>query len=163
MNAKLLCLSLIVFIFLFGCSQGKETIGDESSNPKEDLNATSQKPPSLTVAIHEEEIAAALGAYTWSYYDQEAGGMVAIEAESLPPSELAGSRKAPAVNSDTSIELNFEEEPISYKVNIWDAADKLKGSFKEVQLNGRSGRTIYEVVATWKRGTGHYVFPLNVE
>jgi len=39
----------------------------------------------------------------------------------------------------------------------------LKGSFKEVQLNGESGRTVYEVVATWERGTGHYVFPLNVE
>ncbi|QKX50083.1 hypothetical protein HF394_05495 [Planococcus glaciei] len=163
MNAKLLCLSLMVFFFLFGCSQGKETIGDENSNPDEDLNATSQKPPSLTVTIQEEEIAAVLGAYKWSYYDQKAGGMAAIEAESLPPSELAGSRKAPAVNSDTSIELNFEEEPISYKVNIWDAADKLKGSFKEVQLNGESGRTVYEVVATWERGTGHYVFPLNVE
>lgn len=163
MNFKILYTSLMAFLILWSCSLEKEAIEIENSNPEEDLNATSQKPPSLTATIQEEEIAAVLGAYTWSYYDQKAGGMAAIEAESLPPSELAGSRKAPAVNSDTSIELNFEEEPISYKVNIWDAADKLKGSFKEVQLNGESGRTVYEVVATWERGTGHYVFPLNVE
>lgn len=163
MNVKLLCISLIVFIFLFGFSQVKETIGDENSKSDEILYAASQKPPALTVTIHEEEFPAALGAYTWSYFDQEAGGIAAIETESLPPFELAGSRKAPAVNSDTPIELKFEEEPISYKVNIWDAADKLKGSFKEVQLKGESGRTVYEVVATWERGTGHYVFPLNVK
>lgn len=160
MNFKLLYIIILIFLILSGCSQEKEIARNASG---EDVNTISQKPPSLTVAINEEEFFTALGAYKWSYYDQKAGGMAAIEAESLPPSELAGSRKAPAVNSDTSIELNFEEEPISYKVNIWDAADKLKGSFKEVQLNGESGRTVYEVVATWERGTGHYVFPLNVE
>ncbi|MBZ5199847.1 hypothetical protein HU147_01350 [Planomicrobium chinense] len=163
MNFKILYISLMAILILWSCSPEKEAIEIENSNPDEDLNAASQKPPSLTVTIHEEEIAAALGAYTWSYFDQEAGGMVAVEAESLPPSKLAGGRKAPAVNLATSIKLKFEEEPISYKVNIWDTADKLKGSFKEVQLNGESGRTVYEVVATWEQGASHYVFPLNVE
>ncbi|MGE6412961.1 hypothetical protein ACQKDD_02165 [Planococcus kocurii] len=88
--------------------------------------------------------------------------MVEIEAETIGVSELVGDRNGPIVNTSTSIELQFEEEPISYQVNIWDSTDNLKGSFKDVVLDGQSGKTIYEVVATWERGTGYYVFPLTI-
>ncbi|WKA60315.1 hypothetical protein QWY16_09490 [Planococcus shenhongbingii] len=104
-----------------------------------------------------------MGGYDWSYFDQEENSMASVQAETIPVSELVGKRKGPTVNSDTSIELKFEEEPISYQVNTWDSAGNITGSFKDVVLDGQSGRTIYEVVATWERGTGHYFFPLTIE
>ncbi|MDN7245581.1 hypothetical protein [Planococcus shenhongbingii] len=165
MKSKFLFLSMLFIFVLVGCSQEKEVIkNDKNMNSTvENVKYTSQKPPQLKIGVNEEEFPAALGGYDWSYFDQEENSMASVQAETIPVSELVGKRKGPAVNSDTSIELKFEEEPISYQVNTWDSAGNITGSFKDVVLDGQSGRTIYEVVATWEQGTGHYFFPLTIE
>ncbi|MBD8015131.1 hypothetical protein [Planococcus wigleyi] len=165
MRAKLLFLSMLIIFVLAGCSQEKEAIKNEknTSDAGESVKHTEQKPPQLKIVVNEEAFSAALGGYAWSYFDQEENSMVEIEAETIGVSELVGDRKGPIVNTSTSIELKFEEEPISYQVNIWDSTDNVKGSFKDIVLDGQTGKTIYEVVATWERGTGHYFFPLTIE
>ena len=165
MKSKLLFLSILIIFVLAGCSQEKEATKNEKnmSDSVENVKYTEKKPPQLKIGVNEEEVSAALGGYAWSYFDQEENSMVEIEAETIGVSELVGDRKGPIVNAGTSIELKFEEEPISYQVNIWDSTDNIKGSFKDVVLDGQSGKTIYEVVATWERGTGRYFFPLTIE
>ncbi|KAA0957608.1 hypothetical protein ACQKDB_08815 [Planococcus kocurii] len=164
MKSKLLFLSMLMIVVLAGCYQEKEATENEKnmSNSVGNVKYTEKKPPQLKIEVNEEEFSAALGGYAWSYFDQEENSMVEIEAETIGISELVGDRNGPIVNTSTSIELQFEEEPISYQVNIWDSTDNLKGSFKDVVLDGQSGKTIYEVVATWERGTGYYVFPLTI-
>ncbi|AQU79264.1 MULTISPECIES: hypothetical protein [Planococcus] len=165
MKSKLLFLSMLMIVVLAGCSQEKEATENEKnmSDSVGNVKYTEKKPPQLKIEVNEEEFSAALGGYAWSYFDQEENSMVEIEAEAIGVSELVGDRNGPIVNTSTSIELQFEEEPISYQVNIWDSTDNLKGSFKDVVLDGQSGKTIYEVVATWERGTGYYVFPLTIK
>lgn len=165
MKSKLLLFSMLSIFVLVGCYQEREATKNDKSmgDFMENVKHTEQKPPQLKIEVNEEEFSAALGGYAWSYFDQEEDSMVGIEAETIPVPELVGDRKGPTVNSDTSIELMFEEEPNSYQVTIWDSADGIKGSFKDVVLDGQSGRMIYEVVATWERGTVHYFFPLTIE
>ena len=165
MKSKLLFLSMLLIFILAGCSQEKEATKNEKnmSDSVENVKYTEKKPPQLKIGVNEEEFSAALGGYAWSYFDQEENSMVEIEAETIGVSELVGDRKGPIVNAGTSIELKFEEEPISYQVNIWDSTDNIKGSFKDVVLDGQSGKTIYEIVANWEQGTGHYFFPLTIE
>lgn len=165
MKFQFLFLSMLFIFVLVGCSQEKEVIKiDENTNSSvENVKYTSQKPPQLIIGVNEEEFPATLGGYDWSYFDQKENSMASVQAETTAVSELVGKRKGPTVNSNTSIKLKFKEEPISYQVNTWDSADKITGSFKDIVLDIQSGRTIYEVVATWEQGTGHYFFPLTIE
>lgn len=165
MKSKLLFLSMLIIFVLAGCSQESEATKNEEnmSESGENVKHTEQKPPQLKIRVNQEEFSAALGGYAWSYFDQKENSMVEIETETIGVSELIGDRKGPIVNSGTSIELMFEEEPISYQVNIWDSTENIKGSFEDIVLDGQSGKTIYEVVATWEQGTGHYFFPLTIE
>lgn len=162
MKAKLLLCMLVIFVVV-GCSQEKEVIKHEKNNSAsaENRKDLSQKPPNLKVSVNGEEFFAAANGYSWSYYDEEDNSMVGIEAEVVPISDLIGNRKGPAVNSDTPIELKFEEEPISYEVYVLGSFPHKRGT--DVVLDKQSGRTIYEVKATWKQGTGYYVFPLTIK
>ena len=162
MKSKLLLCMLVIFVIV-GCSQEKKVI-----NHEKDINASaenrkdlSQKPPNLKVSVNGEEFFAATNGYSWSYYDEEEKSMAGIEAEVVPVPDLIGNRKGAAVNSDTSIELKFVEEPISYEVYVLGSFPHNKGT--DVVLDKQSGRTIYEVKATWEQGTGYYVFPLTIE
>lgn len=163
MKSKLFLLCMLVIFVTVGCSQEKEVVNHEKNNSPsaENRKNTSQKPPNLKVAVNGEEFYAASAGYSWSYYDEEEKSMGGIEAEVVPISDLIGNRKGPAVNSATSIELKFEEEPISYEVYVSGSFPYNRGT--DVVLEKQSGRTIYEVKATWEQGTGNYIFPLTVE
>ncbi|WP_422123325.1 hypothetical protein DHX103_00495 [Planococcus sp. X10-3] len=162
MNAKLLLCMLVIFVIV-GCSQEKEVIKHEENNSTsvENRKDTIQKPPNLKVSVNGEAFMAASHGYSWSYYDEEEKSMAGIEAEVVAVSDLIGNRKGPAVNPDTSIELKFAEEPISYEVYVLGSFPSNRGT--DVVLDKQSGRTIYEVKATWEQGTGYYVFPLTIE
>lgn len=162
---KILFLSSISIFIMIGCVQENQVSENEKdmSSTEGNIEYFSQKPPHLKVKINEDEFSAGLSGYEWSYYDQEENMMATVQTESISPSELVGNRKAPEVNSKTSIKFIFEEEPLSYQVIIWGAKNNSMGSSKEVVLDGQSGRTIYEVAATWEQGTGHYYFPLTVK
>ncbi len=166
MRVKCLLLLILMPFLLIGCSQKNEVAGkeiDSKNGSVENTEYISQKPPQLRVAVNGEEQIAALNGYSWGYFDEEKNSMVGIEAEFIGVSQLMGSRKGPVATSDTSIELKFEEEPLSYWVHIREPAGNVTGFSKEVVLDGQSGRTIYEVAATWEQGTGHYYFSLTVE
>lgn len=162
MKAKLLLSMLVIFVIV-GCSQEKEFIKHEKdiSTSAENRKHISQKPPNLKVSVNGEEFFAATNGYSWSYYDEEEKSMAGIEAEVVSVSDLIGNRKGAAVNSDTPIELKFVEEPISYEVNVLGSFPHNRGT--DVVLDKQSGRTIYEVKATWEQGTGYYIFPLTIE
>ena len=163
MNYKILYVIIAIIFFIAGCSQEKEIIKHEENNSTsaENRKNTSQKPPNLKVSVNGEEFYAASAGYSWSYYDEEEKSMAGIDAEVVPISDLIGNRKGPAVNSDTSIELIFEEEPISYEVYVLGSFPSNRGT--DIILDKQSGRTIYKVKATWEQGTGYYVFPLTIE
>lgn len=163
MNYKILYVIIAIIFFIAGCSQEKEVIKHEENNSTsaENRKDTIQKPPNLKVSVNGEAFMAASHGYSWSYYDEEEKSMASISAEVVPVSDLIGNRKGPAVNSDTSIELKFEEEPISYEVYVLGSFPPNRGT--DVVLDKQSGRTIYEVKATWEQGTGYYIFPLTIE
>lgn len=89
--------------------------------------------------------------------------MATIEVETVGAEALLENRKAPSVDSDSTIELIFEEEPLTYQVNVLGSFYNRDKEQKDVVLDGQSGRTGFEVKATWEQGTVYYVFPLDVE
>lgn len=165
MNSKILLLSAIVIFLLIGCSKGEEIVKNEESTDAvmEDLKNTSQNPPTLKLEINKKEISSVLGAYNWSYFDKEENSMALVEKEALSPTDLGINQKSFVVDSNSTVELKFEKEPISYKVNIWDSKNNMKGPFNDVLLNEQKGKTIYEIIATWEQGTAHYIFSLDIK
>lgn len=165
MSWKFLCLNIALLFMLIGCSQGKEVIESEevSSNSTETIQNFIQKPPNLKVTVNGQNFMAAMNGYAWSYFDEEENLMVGIEAETVGADALLENRKAPSVDRDSTIELIFKEEPLTYQVNVLDSFYNRDKQQKNVVLDGQSGRTGYEVKATWEQGTAYYVFPLDVE
>ncbi|WP_271852628.1 hypothetical protein [Planococcus maritimus] len=162
MKTNLLLYMLAIFMIV-GCSQEMEVIkhGKGNRTSAESPKNTSQRPPNLKISVNDKEFIAALNGYSWSYYDEAEKSMAGIEAEVISVSDLIGNREAPVVNSDTSIELKFEEKPTFYEVYVLGSVP-LKGG-TDVILDRQVGRTVYEVKATWEQGTGYYVFPLTIE
>lgn len=165
MTLRQLFLMSILISMMVGCSSKNPLVQNarDMNTSSENLESISQNPPQMKIEINGEQFMAALSGYAWSYFDPEENAMATVQAESISPSELLGNRSAPKVNSKTSIQFKFETDPLSYKVTIWEAEKNLKSSSDMVVLDGQTGRTIYEVTATWEQGTAHYFFPLMVE
>lgn len=155
----------MLLIIMAGCVPKYQVVENEkiSSHSKRNLEYLSQKPPQMKIEINDEKILAVLSGYEWSFFDEEENRTATVQAESISPSELLDNRRAPSVNSKTSIQFEFDREPHSYKVTIWEAKKFLNSSSDVVVLDGERGRTIYEVTATWEQGTAHYFFPLTIE
>lgn len=163
MNRKILCLSIALLLMLIGCSQEKEIVKSEeaSSDTAENRQDVSQRPPNLKISVDGQSFIAAMNGYQWSYFDEEENAMATIEAETVGADALLENRKAPAVSSDSIIELQFKEEPLTYQVNVFDSFYRKDQT--DVVLDGQNGRTVYEVKATWEHGTGFYAFPLDIQ
>lgn len=86
-----------------------------------------------------------------------------IEADSLPPSEILNVEDAIGVNLNQPIKLNFEKEPIEYEIRVWDNENNVIASYKDFDDVEEKGKTIYEILATWKAGRVSYVIALNVQ
>lgn len=115
------------------------------------------KPPSLTVYVGEEPLSPTLGTYSW--IDETGSG---IEADSVAPPELVKNNNPMSVTVDTNIELEFDEQPASYTVRIWEEDHNIKSESNKVVLSDK-GRVIYEVLAHWEQGVASYAFALNIE
>lgn len=163
MKLKIVVLIAIILLGASGCSKEKEAVMAENpvNPPIKSIENLGETPPDLKVLVDGIEIAALRGGYSWSYFDEEENAMVSMEAESLSPLEIAENQKAPSVNADAEIELNFEKEPKSYKVQIWDETGAAKGSYPKIVLNESNGKSIYQVLAHWEQGTVSYVFSLT--
>jgi hypothetical protein len=170
MNFKLsfLTLTLIFLLSMMGCSG----INDANESPDNDrpivesgigktFEATTLEPPTLSIDVGEKTLKPTLGTYSW-IFENEDGTETAVESDSLAPPELINNDNSLQVTVDTKVELNFEIQPDSYSVRIWDDDNNVIGASNKVVLFGK-GKVIYEVLAHWEQGTASYVFSLDVE
>ena len=165
-------LTLVFLLSMMGCSSinstnikpdndGKFVEGGSGETLDDSSGDTIPKPPSLTIYVGDETVRPSLGTYSWSI-DNEDGTVSAIEVDSSAPPELVKNNNPLQVTVDTNVELNFEIQPDSYTVRIWDDANNVISTSDKVVLSGK-GKVIYEVLAHWKQGTASYAFSLNVE
>ncbi|TWT06479.1 hypothetical protein FQV26_01300 [Planococcus sp. CPCC 101016] len=163
MKLKAGILATIILLGMSGCSKEKEAVPAENpvNPPIENRENLGETPPALKVLVDGMEIAALRGGYSWSYFDEKENAMVSMEAESLSPQELAKNQKAPSVDADTEIELQFDNEPTAYEVQVWDATGAVKENSPEIVVDDSPGKSIYQVLAHWEQGTGSYVFSIT--
>lgn len=167
---SLIGITLFLVSGLVACSNSKASIneqneisnGDEKSQGA-NLVTSNEKPPVLTITVGEEIINTNRGGYSWSYLDPKTGQTMGIEADSLPPSEILNVEDAIGVNLNQPIKLNFEKEPIEYEIRVWDNENNVIASYKDFDDVEEKGKTIYEILATWKAGRVSYVIALNVQ
>lgn len=165
MNFKLWVLGIIILAVLAACSEEKEAATTEKTVQPviENVEDLGENPPALNVMVDGMEISSIRSGYSWSYFDEQENAMALVETESLSPMELAENQKAPAVSGTAVIDLDFEKEPDSYEVQIWNGDGVGRGIYKEVVLHESSGRTVYQVIAHWEQGTVRYIFALMIE
>lgn len=142
-------LTFICLILLMGCSDKNDTI-----------ETATLKPPDLTIHVGDETIKPVLGTYSWSI-DNGDGTETGVDSDSDIAPELVKDIDPIHVTEDTNIELEFEKQPDNYTVNIWEDND-IASTSNDVDLSGH-GEVIYEIVAHWQQGTGHYAFVLYIE
>lgn len=170
MKSKLIAasVSLIFMLSLVACSDTNETDNemneaDSELNEVADTpsNASNPEPPALTIHADRIMFSPVLGTYSWSV-DNGDGTYDGIEADSAAPPELVRMTDPIQVTEDTTITLDFEEEPDSYTVRIWDEDNTILSSSDDVDLSGE-GEVFYEVWARWPQGTASYAFSLDIE
>ncbi|SDJ12850.1 hypothetical protein [Salimicrobium halophilum] len=122
---------------------------------------TMPEPPELTVHIGKQELSPTLGSYDWRV-DQGDGTGTQVQADSMPPPELVKNNKPLKTSRDVNIELEFENQPESYKVKIWNVENEVINTSENINLSGK-GEIIYEIFADWKQGTASYAFKLYIE
>lgn len=153
-------------LILTGCNDTNQDVDDNSGVEQDDHSEgdstnPNNEPPSLIVLVGEETIIPEVGTYSWST-DNEDGTVGGIEADSLSPSELNLPSNHEDVSADTSIELEFDEEPQNYTVRVWDEDGDIINESSEFIIFGE-GEIIYEILAQWEQGTVSYVFSLIIE
>ena len=167
MKSKLsaVTLTLATILSLAACSETNGTDNetdnelDETTAPASDESYS--EPPNLTIHADREMFSPVLGTYSWTI-DNEDGTQTSVEADSAAPPELVRMTDPIKVIEDTMLTLDFEEEPDSYTVMIWDEDNHILSESDEVDLSGE-GEVIYEVVAHWPQGTASYAFLLIIE
>ncbi len=161
-------LSLIALLSLTGCMGNSDT--DQENNSNEETGQISTdvspeearpKPPELLIQVGEETLSPVLGTYSWSV-ENEDRTFDGIEVDSVAPPELVRTTEPIQVTEDTTIMLDFEEEPDSYTVRIWDEDNTILSESSDIDLSGE-GEVIYEILAHWPQGTASYAFSLEIE
>lgn len=76
--------------------------------------------PSLTLRFGVETIPTTVGIYTWTGVDEKTGESISIEAQALSPQEIVHNDNHLFIDSTAKIDVNFETEPITYEVKLWD-------------------------------------------
>ncbi|WP_092491166.1 hypothetical protein [Virgibacillus salinus] len=66
------------------------------------------------------------------------------------------------VTTDSNVKLDFEKEPDSYTIRIWDDDNNIINESDKVVFSG-VGKVIYEVLVKWDQGTASYAFSLNIK
>lgn len=167
---SLIGITLFLLSALIACSNSKasnneqnEILNGDEKSQEANLVTSNEKPPVLTITVGEEIINTYRGGYSWSYLDPKTGQTMGIEADSLPPSEILNVEDAIGVNLNQPIKLNFEKEPIEYEIRVWDNENNVIDTYKDFDDVEEKGKTIYEILATWKAGRVSYVIALNVQ
>lgn len=172
MDFKLGTIMLIGILSLMGCSDANEMSGEmENNSPNEEVSnnddldgsseESSHEPPSLIIHVGEETLNPVLGTYSWSIENDD-GTVNGTEADSDAPPELVRTSEPMQVTEDTTIELDFEEQPDSYSIRIWDEDNNIISTSDKVDLSSE-GEVIYEVLTHWEQGTASYAFSLIIE
>lgn len=168
MKLKVYTFILIGVLALAGCSDTDETsdegnVNNESEQIGNDVSPEEARPepPELSIQVGEESFNSILGTYSWSV-ENEDSTFDGIEVDSVAPPELVSTMDPLQVTADTTITLDFEEEPDRYTVRIWDEDNNILSESDEVDLSGE-GTVIYDVVAHWDQGTASYAFSLDIE
>ena len=161
-------LLLITMLSLAACSEPNEADNEidkpdnelnDSEAPSSDENAL--EPPTLTINAGREMLTPILGAYSWTV-DNEDGTQRSIVVDAAAPPGLVRTAEPIQVTQDTEIELDFEEEPDTYSVRIWDEDNTIISTSDNVDLSSE-GEVIYEVLAHWTQGTASYAFLLSID
>lgn len=163
MRYKVLLLTISILFLGVACLKERAIDSENTSQAKEITKEIFETPPNLKIVVDGVEIAAFLGAHTWSYFDKKEKAMRLFETETISPLEIAEHQKASKVNETTKIELEFDRDPHFYNFYRWDSESQRMGPFSGITLEESKGKIVYEVVATWDQGTGHYIFSLDVE
>ena len=123
--------------------------------------------PNLTVTLGDRSIRALRGTYSWRYKNED-GTEVGVEADSPHPLQCREQMSALASAADQTARLTFDVPPAGIRVRRWSDThwDDPAATAEDVSvLRAEGGDTlraeggfIYEVVATWNRGTVCYSF-----
>ncbi|WP_161878477.1 hypothetical protein [Alkalibacterium sp. MB6] len=150
---------LIALLISVGCSdQEVEGSPDIDKVDTEDAMIT---PPHLIVHIGEETVTAEVGAYSWTV-DLGDGNYVTTVVDAAGPHDIVKMIEPTPVDGDANVSLEFEEEPLSYTVKIWDEYGNVTSESQEIELPDQ-GEVIYEVLASWESDTVSYAILLSVE
>ncbi|MFC6463579.1 hypothetical protein ACFP65_00985 [Marinilactibacillus sp. GCM10026970] len=157
-------LSLVVFLTVGGCSDTNGEVNEienaeqvnETSSSFVSLDPSDIKPPELIIHAGDEVVEPILGTYSWSIKNGQG-----IEADSDSPPELVKLIQPTSIDAPTPLELDFEEQPNYYTLNIW----KEDGTVESVQdgdISSIEGEAVFEVLAQWDAGSARYAFLLDI-
>ena len=149
----LIILLLVTTISLFACSNG-------AGNDLELSN-----PPTLRILYSNDSIDAEMGTYSWTITNSD-GTETTTESDTDGPIELVKGKDPLKVSPESTIKLDFSNEPKEAKVYIWEDEDKQLEQVvtdMEVIIPDLKDLVIYEVVATWEQGIVHYAFSVNID
>ena len=122
-----------------------------------------ERPPALTITIGEQTIKTSLGSHSWSYTDEKTGQQIAIETESLSPTEIVSLENAKLVDFNMPINLNFEQQPDRYDIRIWSNENKITATYRDLSDIKEKGKIVCEILATWEQGKASYSFALDIQ
>lgn len=150
---------LIALLITLGCSN--QNAGENQVNGRSEWEYTVIKPPNLTVHIGDDTITAEVGTYSWTV-DPGDGTHITTIADSAGPHEIVKMIEPTPIKAGTDVAFEFEEEPLSYTVKIWDEDGNVTSESQEIELPDQ-GKVIYEVLARWENDTVSYAILLSVE
>lgn len=151
-KVAIIILLFVTIMSLFGCS-------NESGNELELSN-----PPTLKVSYENKSIDAEMGTSSWTITYSD-GTNTSTETDTAGPVELVKDASPLKVSPESTIKLDFSNEPKEVIVNIWEEDKQLEQPLTgmEIITPEMEGLVIYEVIATWEQGIVHYAFLVNVE
>ncbi len=123
------------------------------------------KPPELKVLFQNKSIDAVRGTYSWTV-DNNDGTKTTTNADSSSPTELVKNSTPLIVSPKSTLTLMFSDaQPNCVNVNIWGDKTTLKQELVNNQLVVPDSKdsVVYEVVATWEKGTVSYAFSVDIK
>lgn len=149
----------LITIFLSVSSIAYNDIQISNTNQQTFLN----KPPVLKVLSQDKNINAITGTYSWTANNND-GTKTTVCADSANPTELVKESAPLTVSAKSMLTLCFNDKPSNIKVNIWKDNKSINQEISEnkIEVPESKGTLIYEVIATWNKGTVSYVFLINV-
>ena len=161
----LLFMTISASILLVGCNNVQD---NDTSNKKTNKNTTTtisnkeKNPPTLNLTIGGIDIKTHRGAYNWSYLDKKTGQEVTTQTDTLSPTQMLSIEQAIHVNLSEPIVLEFEKEPTTYEIKIWEDNKTIKTyhSFEEIK---EKGKYIIEIVGYWGDSRVGYVIALDIQ